>query len=184
MKVLSRKPTSTLIPGTDSSGLGKLTIEDDEDDDADESMKKPMSMEERRLKAQQEREEKQRKYEEARQRLFGSTDTMANMETSSGSIASQAKPISDSQSRGRSRGGRDSRPSSAAGNKSRQLYDPNYNTKPDSSYIQKAAQTTGPSGSVLIEEQPIRAPRGPDGSGRGGFGFANRGRGSGQNAYQ
>ena len=182
MKVLSRKPTPAVVTRADSIGLDRLAIEDDEDDD-DESVKKPMSMEERRLKAQQEREEKQRKYEEARLRLFGSTVTMANVDASTDSTTSLVRSTGESRSRGKIRGGRESRPSSAQGNKTRQLYDPNHIAKPESIYTQKEVQSES-GGSVPSEERPIRAPRGPDGSGRGGFGFANRGRGSVKNNHE
>ncbi len=75
-----------------------------------------------------------------------------------------------------------------------QLFDPGYTVKPDSVYVQrrmgagvetKEAQSTvgaiEESGEPQQQQQPptIRAPRGPDGSGRGGNGFTVRGRGRG-----
>ena len=180
VKVLSRKPTPAVVSGTGSPGLDKLNIEDDEDDDEDELVKKPMSMEERRLKAQHDREEKQRKYEEARQRLFGTADTMNSMDTSTDNTVPPARSTGESRTRGKTRGGRESRQTFAQGNKTRQLYDSNYTAKPESVSIQKKeeeAQSVGSDSFVPNEIQPIRAPRGPDGSGRGGFGFATRGRG-------
>lgn len=178
MKVLSRKPAPTDAVRTDpSNGLEKLTLDDEDDEDEEDLIKKPLTMEERQLKAQKEREEKQKKYEEVRQRLFGDADA-ARASTSSGNGTPPIRSGGDSRSRGKSKGSRDSRLPLSADNKSRQLYDPNYNIKPESVYIQKReAQSSGSGCSTPSEEQLIRAPKGPDGSGRGGFGFANRGRG-------
>lgn len=79
--------------------------------------------------------------------------------------------------RGRGRGGK--RGAAAAPGKDAQqkrekeLFDPTYIPKPDSLYLQRREKgvTEGKEGEV----QPIRSPRGPDGSGRGGFGFSSRG---------
>ena len=151
--------------------------DDEDDDDEDETTKKPLTMEERQLNAQKEREEKQKKYEEVRRRLFGATASTIDSAIPNDSTALPAKPMGDTRSRGKSRGGRDSRSTSSADSKTRQLYDPNYTVKPDSVYIQKKETQQPESGrSTPSEDQPIRAPRGPDGSGRGGFGFASRGR--------
>ena len=175
VKVLSRKPAPTVIARTDpASGLEQLTLEDDEDED-DESQQKTMSMEERQAKAQKEREEKQKKYEEARQRLFGNSEP-ASGTTSPRSSGSPAPRGTGDRGRGRGRGNKENRPSSSSGSKTKQLFDPNYTAKPDSIYIQKRDSEVSVSGtSTPGEEQIIRAPRGPDGSGRGGFGFAPRG---------
>ena len=151
---------------------------DDEDDDEEENevVKRTMTIEERQMRAQKEREEKQKKYEEVRQRLFGATDTATNGSPSSSFITPPSN-LGDGKSKGKNRGGRDSRPTASVGSSSRQLYDPNYTVKPDSVYIQKKEAPGSDSGrSTPSEERPIRAPRGPDGSGRGGFGFASRGR--------
>ena len=66
------------------------------------------------------------------------------------------------------------RPDSQSG--TRELFDPNYTPKPGSVTLQKRGTETS-SGHITprADEQVIRAPKGPDGSGRGGFGFANRG---------
>jgi hypothetical protein len=56
----------------------------------------------------------------------------------------------------------------------RDLYDPSYVPRPDSGgYIQRRENGSSTPGARTPEIQPIRAPRGPDGSGRGGFGFAH-----------
>lgn len=158
------------------SGLEQLTIED-EDDEEDDSKQKPMTMEERQLKALKEREEKQRKYEEVRERLFGTSEPSSGI-ISSGTVTPPNARAPGDRGRGKGKVGREnSRPSSGSANKTRQLYDPNYNDKPDSVYLQKReAQNSGSRPSTpAAEEGIIRSPRGPDGSGRGGFGFANRG---------
>jgi len=60
----------------------------------------------------------------------------------------------------------------------RELYDPSYVQRPDSGFGLRrenggAFATPNPRSSSSDIVQPIRAPKGPDGSGRGGFGFAN-----------
>ena len=149
MKVLSRKP---------NGGVEGLTLEDDEEEDG---VKKTMTQEERIQKAQRDREEKQKAYEERRRQLFGKDEKSSNVKPT--------PKIGSPRNQSRVKGAGDSRPSSAASNnKGRQLFDPNESTKPESMRPQKQdpAQT-------LIE--PIREPRAPDGSGRGGFGFTSRG---------
>lgn len=164
MKVLSRKPkTKPGAGGNSSLGIGQLGIEDD-DDSEDDAKKNTMTPQERQEKAQREREEKQKKYEEVRQKLFGNDDNTASGATS------PAKKVGDSRNQSRNKTARDSRPSSSASNKNRQLYDPNDTGKPGASSVLKNETKAAPN-----EIQPIRSPRNPDNSGRGGFGFAPRG---------
>ncbi|OAP60745.1 hypothetical protein AYL99_05747 [Fonsecaea erecta] len=71
-----------------------------------------------------------------------------------------------------------SRNQSRGGSQHRELYEPSYAARPDSAYIQRRERENGvgaapPPPQQLVQE-PIRAPRGPDGNGRGGFGFAPR----------
>ena len=155
MKVLSRKPTK---PANTDKELGQLSIEDNDDDD-DVSEKNAMTQEERLKKAQKEREEKQKAYEERRRELFGKDENL-----------STPVPRREGNSRNQSRAnrGNESRPSSAASNKTRQLYDPNESAKPDNMRPQRKEAAS-------YECQPVREPRAPDDSGRGGFGFAPRG---------
>ena len=180
VKVLSRKPTPSIASQKDpSNGLEKLTLDDEDEEDEEDLIKKPLTMEERQLKAQKEREEKQKKYEEVRQRLFGDADAASVSVPSSGNMTPPIRSGADSRNRRRSKGGRDSRPPSSADNQPRQLYDPNYTIKPESVYIQKReAHASESDRSTPVEEQLIRAPKGPDGTGRGGHGFANRRRGA------
>ena len=164
MKVLSRKPTAK-IAGSTGTGTGQLDDDDDGDDENNTSTP-TLTMEECRKKAQRGREEKQKKYEEARQRLFGAGKVSAS--SSAINLSSfTAKQNGEPKGQSRSKATQDSRPSPSTGNKGRQLYDPNYSTKPETE-IQTA------SGRSTSEQQRIRNPRGPDDSGRGGFGFAPR----------
>ena len=175
MKVLSRKPAPKVVARTDpSSGLEQLTLEEDEDDESD-TKKGTLTMEERQQKAQREREEKQKKYEEVRERLFGGSDKASGTSSPGTRTPPVAVVAADARTQNRAKVERDSRPSSAAGSKTRQLYDPNHTAKPDSVHIQKKETHVSESGRSTPAEEPIRSPRGPDGSGRGGFGFSPRG---------
>jgi hypothetical protein len=151
---------------------------------------------ERQAQAVKDREEKQRRYEERRKELFGasSTSTSSSQKQSfqnrsgTSSPGSLTPPGSRSATpKGSARGGRGGRrggpggehsgaPRSQAKNASqpRELYDPAYSAKMDSTYVQRREQESGSvsSAGVPSAQQPIRAPKGPDGSGRGGFGFA------------
>lgn len=68
---------------------------------------------------------------------------------------------------------------SAGANAAAALYDPNYSPKPGYTPEGRGAAGGGPAVSRRStprdDEQVIRAPRGPEGGGRGGFGFARRG---------
>ena len=167
MKVLSRKPVAKSAAGTDpSTAMGQLSIDDDDDDDDDEAKKNILTLQQRQEKAQREREEKQKKYEEVRQKLFGTDDSS----TSNTGSASPARNNGNSRNQSRNKTARDSRPSSSASNRTRQLYDPNDTGKPGASSSLKKESNFIPN-----EIHPIRNPRNPDSSGRGGFGFAPRG---------
>lgn len=164
MKVLSRKPIAKIAS---SSGIGSAQPDDDDGDDENDTTKTLLTTEERQKKAQREREEKQKKYEEARQRLFGEEKVSTNSSATSTS-SHTAKQNGESRSQSRNKATRESRPSSSAGNKGRQLYDPNH-----AANTEKETHTA--SSRPISEQHPIRNPRGPDNSGRGGFGFAPRG---------
>ena len=145
-----------------------MSIEDEDDDD-DEQKKDQPTPEELRLRAQREREEKQKRYDEARARILG---TKSGSSTP-GTITPPTEDGKVTRGKGRARGsGRQesSRTDSQPGHK--ELFDPTYTPKPGFT-LQKRGGDTGKASS-RNEEQVIRAPRGPDGSGRGGFGFANR----------
>ncbi|KAL8984070.1 MAG: hypothetical protein Q9177_004797 [Variospora cf. flavescens] len=176
MKVLSRKPETA----SGAFGPGQLPFDnEDQDQDEDEGKARPLTAEERQLKAQQEREEKQKKYEEARQRLFGVNQASAS-ESSRSTTPPRQRANGESRGSTKSRGMRDPRhlPSSRSGaGPAQQLYDPNYTAKVEATLTNTDYEMSGISNqpSPYEQQQPIRSPRGPDGSGRGGFGFAPRG---------
>lgn len=153
------------------TGLAKMTLEDD-DDDEDQKKNQP-TPEELRLKAQREREEKQRRYDEARARILGTP-------SGSSTPGTVTPPTEEGkEGRGKGRGGRKAerqeirRPDSQPGSK--ELFDPNYSPKGGVAIQKRSGESSRPGRQTREEEQVIRAPRGPDGSGRGGFGFAHRG---------
>ncbi|WPJ58281.1 hypothetical protein SMAC4_02923 [Sordaria macrospora] len=191
MKVLSRRPV--IAKRDPVTGLERLTLQDDEDDDEDKN-KKQETPEEIRMRQQRELEEKQRRYEEARAKIFGEASSSGL--STPGSITPPKetdkadRPRSDGQNhrRGRGRGGMhrtDSRPESQtrrlptnSQSGPRGLFDPNYSGKPGSNGQRRSGEASpnlSRSNSRRDEDQVIRAPRGPDNSGRGGFGFARRG---------
>ena len=166
MKVLSRKPEKKSSIGVE--GIDQLNIDDD-DESENENKKHELTAEQRREKAQRELEERQKKYEEAKQRLFG-TDQSSSAIAASSSRKNTSKNSSPSRNQNWNKNSRDSRPSSSSSNKAGRLYDPNDTGKPGASSVLRKETKTEPN-----ELQPIRSPRAPDTSGRGGFGFAPRG---------
>ncbi|KAL8666968.1 MAG: hypothetical protein Q9168_007364 [Polycauliona sp. 1 TL-2023] len=179
MQLLSRKPAKTASTSTVASGLGQLSVDDDEDDEEDEAKTKTLTAEERQLKAQQEREEKQKKYDLARERILGNASAAAGIaagKPSGHTMPTRGKVNGGSRGASKSRtavDGRNSTPSGIALGP-RQLYDPNYTVKSESAFTQKESTSNGSGRSTPVEQQPIRNPRGPDGSGRGGFDFPHR----------
>ncbi|CAN8098734.1 unnamed protein product [Discula destructiva] len=189
MQLLSRKPViKTKDPIT---GLERLTVEDD-DDEGDQRPQQPSAAE-----LAEKRKQKEREYEERRAKLFAT----APQETGSGASTPGATtpPLvvessrGSHRGRGRGRGGRggrggqrndnnrnENRPDSqerrqGSNNKNgespyRELFDPGVGSKPGSRQ-QRRGENASPT--PRVPEAPIRSPRGPDNSGRGGFGFAN-----------
>ncbi|OQU96683.1 hypothetical protein CLAIMM_02728 [Cladophialophora immunda] len=180
-------------------------------EDEEEVKARELSVAERQAQAARDREEKQRKYEERRQELFGTSRASTTLsshqqaghnKSGTSSPGSLTPPGSRSATPSRSRGGRGGRRGAAAaaggggvagnhninsrnqsrgGSQHRELYDPSYASRPDSTYIPRRERENGvgiihhPAGLPQQHvQEPIRAPRGPDGSGRGGFGFAPR----------
>lgn len=171
--MLSRKPAPKVVESVDPvTGLSKMTIEDENDDE--EIKKNQPTPEELRLRAQKEREEKQKRYDEARARILGTTTS------GSSTLGTVTLPTTAEEgranSRGKGRGGRQESRRSDSQSGTKELFDPNYTPVPGVT-IQKRNGDAPRSGrsTPREEEQVIRAPRGPDGSGRGGFGFAGRG---------
>lgn len=169
--------------------MSHLTLDDDDEDGPKKEVQ--LTPEEIRAKQKRDHEEKQRRYEEARAKIFGS-----NPSSGASSPGTVTPPRSDGhfapRGRGRGRGGYrnnnndsrqfetrqfDNRRPLVPSTSGRELYDPNHSARPDS--LQKRGNdTASPARSMTPKDEqqaPIRAPRGPDGSGRGGFGFARRG---------
>lgn len=151
--------------------MENLKVNDYEGDSEEEGVTKPtLTPEERRLQMQREHEEKQRKYDEARGRLFGTSKTGSGASTPGTVTPPRDGSATKGKGKGRSVGGTqdDARPASAG--KTKQLYDAGYSVKPDSVYLQKREK-----GVKQDEEDglshPIRQPRQPDGT----RGFHNRG---------
>ncbi|CAM1506967.1 Fc.00g066080.m01.CDS01 [Cosmosporella sp. VM-42] len=188
VKVLSRKPV--IAKRDPVTGLSQLTIDDDGDEPKQEVQLTPEQI---RAKQKKDHEDKQRRYEEARAKIFGS-----NPSSGASSPGTVTPPRSDGfapRGRGRGRGGYrnnnenrqfdnrqfDNRRSANLSNSGRELYDPNSSPKPEASGqrlgndISLPVRNATPREEQQQQQPPIRAPRGPDGSGRGGFGFARRG---------
>ena len=170
-----------------------------ESSDEEEAQARELTLAERQAQAAKEREEKQRRYDERRKELFGNSTTATSSSPKPGpqnksgnsSPGNLTPPGSRSATPSRSRGGRGgrrggavaehnaaSRNQSRGDSKQRDLYEPSYSPKPDSTYIQRLEREAGAGNPNSLPEvpqsyvqQPIRVPRGPDGSGRGGFGF-------------
>ncbi|KAM5440648.1 hypothetical protein McanMca71_004722 [Microsporum canis] len=207
MRVLARKPQSNksgLESGVQGLSIGDQGQVDDDDEDFE---RKPgqLTYEERVAKAQKEREEKQRKYEEVRERLFGSS-TPGSGASSPGNVTPPRQGQHHQGGEGKRRG-RNNRSSTGGNRESRErrerensnastkpagrLYDPNYAPKASSNYVQRKEKEQGKEPYASLSQHqvqpqlpsqytqpqmPIRSPRGPDPSGRGGFGgFPSRG---------
>ncbi|TID21468.1 hypothetical protein E6O75_ATG04863 [Venturia nashicola] len=175
LKVLSRKPPPKIIARPDpTSGLANLNIDDDDDSEEEERKKAEKSFLERQARAKIEREEKQRKYQEARDRIMGGK---ANNDAG-GRPSSAHGSGSRNSSKGKGRGGRVNAATLAeqsparASRQSKGLYDPGYTPKPGSVYLQKrdGSDNVASGSSTTNEDRPIRAPKGPDSSGKAGFG--------------
>ncbi|KAL2184105.1 hypothetical protein L209DRAFT_481932 [Thermothelomyces heterothallicus CBS 203.75] len=194
IKVLSRKPAPQVLAKRDPvTGLEQLTLKEDEDDEGEEKKQQPQeSPEEIRKRQQRELEEKQRRYEEARAKIFGDSNPSSGQSsprTGTPPSGGGGEGRQGHRGRGRGRGGRgrdqdNSRQDRRQQNNqqpgaTRELFDPGYSPKPGFN-LQKRGDSYSQSGTrsniPREEDQVIRAPRGPDGSGRGGFGFARRGR--------
>ncbi|KAL4958422.1 hypothetical protein BDW69DRAFT_47208 [Aspergillus filifer] len=172
--VLSRNPQIATRQSTSgaAAGLGRLDLNADE---SDEEKPPEPTPEERQAMALKNREEKQRKYEEVRERLFG---TPSAPTSGASSPRSETPPRTETRGKGRGRGNgrdnnnnnRDRRDQSNASGKTKQLYDPGSPSRPNSSYGRRDWQQGGDrSDQSQSPRQPIRNPRGPDSTGRGGF---------------
>ncbi|KAF2034953.1 hypothetical protein EK21DRAFT_97156 [Setomelanomma holmii] len=163
--MLARKPAPQVL----SRNMAGLNLEDD-DSEEERRKKAEADFEDRKIRAQKERAEKERKYAEARERIFGSPAASEESRSNSPSKAARGK--------GKSRGGRESQPRSsneqspaqtAAPAPARQLYDPTYTPKPGSVYIQKKENSGSRPSTPSVLEKPIRQPLGPAKDGARGF---------------
>ncbi|KAJ6446067.1 SUZ domain-containing protein [Purpureocillium lavendulum] len=197
VKVLSRKPV--IARRDPATGMAQLSVNDGDDDGDEDKKEVQLTPEEIRAKQKRDREEKQRRYDEARAKIFGES-APSSRGSSPGTTTPPrqdgARYPGQGRGRGRGGGGGGAGRGSGAGIESRQaqdmrrttpqngpvtreLYDPNHAAKPDQGPLRRGSAADGePSTRSPPPKddafQPIRAPRGPDGSGRG-FGFARRG---------
>lgn len=177
MKVLARKPQPKIASRADAADVqSKLILEDDDDSEEEHRKKAAQEYEERKARAIREREEKERRYQEVRAKLFGtdgssSRPPSATPNESGSRNSSRGKGRGGKQNHSRGSGSNDQSPA-RPGSQRKQLYDPNYTEKPTSAYVQRRAAGDSSGRSTPIEEKPIRTPRGPDSSGKAGFGFA------------
>ncbi|TAQ88520.1 hypothetical protein B7494_g3158 [Chlorociboria aeruginascens] len=173
LKVLSRKPAPKVIERIDPlTGLSKISLEDEDDEDGEKKVQP--TPEELQARAQREREEKQKRYDEARARILGTSSESSLPGAVSPPMGEDGKP---NRGKGRGRGGDRSenrRPDSRSGTK--ELFDPYYTPKLGITIQSRNGEASRSGTSTPKEEElVIRAPKGPDGSGRG---FANRGKAS------
>lgn len=177
MTLLSRKP-QLASRSSDSNSIESATARigqlglnrQDAPDDSDEENSKPPepTPEERQAMTLRNLEEKQRKYEEVREKLFGSPSAP----TSGSSTPRSATPPKQSEGRGKGKnrgGGRDKnkRDSSTASTKSKQLYNPGHSPNPNPAILQREEQ----------QRQEPRNTRSSDDNWRGGVNSARGARG-------
>ena len=186
VQLLSRKPkeatkatTTPIVARREEKVVNDPNVmqmpEDEELDSEDEArIEQERVLKQRQDQARADREEKVKKYEETRRRIFGQAD--GSPDSNGGTPTMNA----NGRIRGGARGGRggsrnDSRPTSAGQSPARgaatqkQLFDPDVAPRPGSSSAQR-----GPV-QIAGKSQIIQQPRGPNGSGRGGFDLAQRG---------
>jgi hypothetical protein len=188
--LLSRKGppiVSSARPANHGLTTNDTNDEAESSEDEEEGKAREQTMAERKAQAAREREEKQRKYDERRQELFGkasasgaSNNARPNSQSGTSTPNSLTPPGSRSAtpSRGRGRGrGRANANSHAQQGRLQQrqpaLFDPSYTAKPDTIFAQRQQSSQSPLPPKEQPQKPIREPRGPDGSGRGGFGFSS-----------
>jgi hypothetical protein len=161
--LLSRKPPA----------LAKKDAADDDDDSEDERRRKrEAEFEERQRKAKIEREEKQRRYAEARERIMGSSNPSPS---SNSRESSQGRDSRRPRGAVKSSGNRRSRPHTPAEQSPSRSANIDGNVFDPEDMGRRLTPKREPSSTTPREDHPLRQPRGPDQSGRGGFGFASRG---------
>jgi hypothetical protein len=141
---------------------------DDDDSEEEARKKKEASYEERKKRAAIEREEKVKKYAEARERIMGSSNP--NSPAPNSRESSQGRD--NRKTRGKQHSNMNSRPASAGQSPARQLAGNAQVFDPED--MGRRLGNRREMTSTPREGEPMRQPRGPDSSGRGGFGFAAR----------
>lgn len=197
--LLSRKgPIVQKKPKPVDASLEGLTLNEKEEssEDEDETVAQLKALEAAKVQAAKEREEKQKKYEERRLELFGPTNSQQPQKSGESSPnltppGSRSATPRGRRGRGRGQHGRKesqlqgqnqnvlptqlSQPQSrlsqpvqqgqyAQVQQPKEVYDPGYAPKP--AIMRREPQNK--------EAQPVREPKAPDGSGRGGGGFVQR----------
>ena len=169
--LLSRKPGPVIAKRDAADTTGQLTLDDENDSEEELQKKREAELEDRQRKAKLEREEKQRRYAEARERIMGSSKSPVP--------APLAKDTAQARDNRRQKGKADSSsrrslpesPLEQSPNPStsveKQLFDPND--------MDRRLQPKRESNPTPPGDMPLRQPRGPDHSGRGGYGFGGRG---------
>jgi len=159
--LLSRKPTPTIAKRDPKNG----NVDDAEDSEEEARKKREVDFEERQRRAKIEREEKQRKYAEARERILGSSNSTSTAPTSRESSHGRDSHRTSGKPNGSNKGsgpGTPAEQSPARVSSAQQFFDPNEMAR----RIPKREVNTP------TQDAPTRQPRGPDKTGRGGFGFA------------
>ncbi|EME49518.1 hypothetical protein DOTSEDRAFT_58735 [Dothistroma septosporum NZE10] len=167
--LLSRKPP-TIAKKDAADGVAGLSLDDGDDSEDEVRKKREADFEERQRKAKIEREEKQKRYAEARERIMGSGSASPAANSREGSQGRDSRRTRGNKTNGARRSQPDSpadRSPSRGGSKDPGLFDPD-----DMSRRLAGKRDANP---LPREDQPLRQPRGPDNSGRGGCGFGGRG---------
>lgn len=171
--LLSRKPP-TIAKRNLADGVGGLNLDDDEDSEEEARKKREADFEERQRKAKLEREEKQKRYAEARERIMGTSNPStapASRESSHGRDTRRTRA-------NKSTGNRQSQAGSPAENSPARQTPPGTQSQlfdPEDMGRRVARRDANNSPQASQAGQPVRQPRGPESSGRGGFGFARGG---------
>lgn len=176
MKLLSRKPTPARDPTTNLAGL---SLRDDEEDEEEARRRHQVEAEARMREGERMLAEKQKAYDEARRRIFGEEKEDDGKSAGRGPGRGRGNRGARGRGRGRGNDGRGSDTSrSAASSRSATpagaRRDQHGASSPKPSILQKPESTPGKRRDDG-QAPAVREPRGPDGSGRGGFGFARRG---------
>lgn len=164
--MLARKPAPQLL----SRNMAGLALDDD-DSEEERRKKAAADFDERKARAQRERADKERKYAEARERIFGSPAASATEDSRSNS------PNKAMRGKGKGRGARDVQPRSSneqsparTAAPTRGLFDATYAPKPGSVYVQRKEAGGSRPATPNGQEKPVRQPQGPARGGGRGFG--------------